>query len=154
MAFVYRSSTRENFLDLKPLPLGPGEYDSEVSKTQAKIIHQNNMKYSKIIKIPKKPLNIPFNTTSQRSQIVKLDNYIPGPGAYTLAKKMKNNNNNNNSFSYEKEIVDVISNASPDSNPKGFLSSEKRFNSIDIKDSSKKSSSPGPGSYNFKSNFN
>ena len=37
MAFVYRSSTRENFLDLKPLPLGPGEYDSEVSKPKLKL---------------------------------------------------------------------------------------------------------------------
>ena len=154
MAFVYRSSPRDNFLDLRPLPLGPGEYESEITKSQARVLHQNNMKYSKILKNPKNHPVIPFNSTSQRSSILKPDNYIPGPGAYTLSKKMKNNNNINDSFSYEKEIVDVISNASPDSNPKGFLSSEKRFNSIDIKDSSKKSSSPGPGSYNFKSNFN
>ena len=139
MAFVYRSSTRENFLDLKPLPLGPGEYDSEVSKTQAKIIHQNNMKYSKIIKIPKKPLNIPFNTTSQRSQIVKLDNYIPGPGAYTISQKEKNINN---SFSAEKEISDMLTMGSKSSNRQGFLSSEKRFNSLDFKNSSNKTVSP------------
>ena len=151
MAFVYRSSTRENFLDLKPLPLGPGEYDSEVSKTQAKIIHQNNMKYSKIIKIPKKPLNIPFNTTSQRSQIVKLDNYIPGPGAYTISQKEKNINN---SFSAEKEISDMLTMGSKSSNRQGFLSSEKRFNSLDFKNSSNKTVSPGPGSYDLKTYFN
>ena len=151
MAFVYRSSTRENFLDLKPLPLGPGEYDSEVSKTQAKIIHQNNMKYSKIIKIPIKPLNIPFNTTSQRSQIVKLDNYIPGPGAYTISQKEKNINN---SFSAEKEISDMLTMGSKSSNRQGFLSSEKRFNSLDFKNSSNKTVSPGPGSYDLKTYFN
>ena len=151
MAFVYRSSTRENFLDLKPLPLGPGEYDSEVSKTQAKIIHQNNMKYSKIIKIPKKPLNIPFNTTSQRSQIVKLDSYIPGPGAYTISQKEKNINN---SFSAEKEISDMLTMGSKSSNRQGFLSSEKRFNSLDFKNSSNKTVSPGPGSYDLKTYFN
>ena len=46
MAFVYRSTTR-NFLDLKPLSLGPGEYNSEISKTQGRLLHQNNLKYSK-----------------------------------------------------------------------------------------------------------
>ena len=85
MAFVYRSSTRKNFLDLKPLPLGPGEYDSEISKTQGRILHQRNMKYSKILKNKKNPPIIPFNSTSQRSPIIKFDNYIPGPGTYTLS---------------------------------------------------------------------
>ena len=45
MDFVYRSSSRKNFLDLRPLPLGPGEYDSEISKSEARLIHQNKMKY-------------------------------------------------------------------------------------------------------------
>ena len=57
MAFVYRSSSRNNFLDLRPLPLGPGEYDSEISKSEATLIHQNKMKYSIILKNQKKNNN-------------------------------------------------------------------------------------------------
>ena len=129
MAFVYRSSTRQNFLDLRPLPLGPGEYDEEISKTEARLLHQRNMKYSKVLKSKKKPPIIPFNSTSKRSSILKFDNYIPGPGAYTLSKKENNINNINNTYSQitDKEIIDIISLDSPNSINKGFLSSERRF---------------------------
>ena len=153
MAFVYRSSTRKNFLDLKPLPLGPGEYDSEISKTQGRILHQRNMKYSKILKNKKNPPIIPFNSTSQRSPIIKFDNYIPGPGTYTLSKKEKNLNNTN-SQSSEKEIADIISLDYPNSNNKGFLSSERRFHFKDSRNSNNNNNSPGPGSYDLKSHFN
>ena len=151
MAFVYRSSTRNNFLDIRPSPLGPGEYDPEISKTEARNTHQNNMKYSKILKNPKETPIVPFNSTSQRSPIMKYDNYIPGPGTYTLSKNKKFINNN--SLSADKEIADIIFLDSPCSNIKGFLSSEKRFNSNDNKNINNKTSSPGPGSYEFKSNF-
>ena len=153
MAFVYRSSTRENFLDLKPLHLGPGEYDSEISKSQAKFLHQKAMKYSKIIKDSTKHPIIPFNSTSQRSSILKLDNYIPGPGTYTLSKCRKKSCNNN-SLSAEKEILDIISIDSQNSNIKGFLSSERRFNSSDVKNNVNNSQSPGPGSYELQNNYN
>lgn len=150
MAFVYRSTTR-NFLDLKPLSLGPGEYNSEISKTQGRLLHQNNLKYSKIIKNQKNPPIIPFNTTSQRSQINKYDTYMPGPGSYTLYNNKHNISNNlNNSLSLEKDIIDIISINSPISTKKGFLSSEKRLKNL----SNTENISPGPGSYEIKSEFN
>ena len=156
MAFVYRSSTRQNFLDLKPLPLGPGEYDEEISKTEARLLHQRNMKYSKVLKTKKKPPIIPFNSTSKRSSILKFDNYIPGPGAYTLSKKENNINNINNTYSQitDKEIIDIISLDSPNSINKGFLSSERRFFSKDSKNINNNKNSPGPGSYELASHFN
>ena len=153
MAFVYRSSTRQNFLDLKPLPLGPGEYDEEISKTEARLLHQRNMKYSKVLKSKKKPPIIPFNSTSKRSSILKFDNYIPGPGAYTLSKK-ENNINNTYSQITDKEIIDIISLDSPNSINKGFLSSERRFFSKDSKNINNNKNSPGPGSYELASHFN
>ena len=156
MAFVYRSSTRQNFLDLRPLPLGPGEYDEEISKTEARLLHQRNMKYSKVLKSKKKPPIIPFNSTSKRSSILKFDNYIPGPGAYTLSKKENNINNINNTYSQitDKEIIDIISLDSPNSINKGFLSSERRFFSKDSKNINNNKNSPGPGSYELASHFN
>ena len=156
MAFVYRSSTRQNFLDLRPLPLGPGEYDEEISKTEARLLHQRNMKYSKVLKTKKKPPIIPFNSTSKRSSILKFDNYIPGPGAYTLSKKENNLNNINNTYSQitDKEIIDIISLDSPNSINKGFLSSERRFFSKDSKNINNNKNSPGPGSYELASHFN
>ena len=156
MAFVYRSSTRQNFLDLRPLPLGPGEYDEEISKTEARLLHQRNMKYSKVLKSKKKPPIIPFNSTSKRSSILKFDNYIPGPGAYTLFKKENNLNNINNTYSQitDKEIIDIISLDSPNSINKGFLSSERRFFSKDSKNINNNKNSPGPGSYELASHFN
>ena len=149
MAFVYRSSSRNNFLDLKPLSLGPGEYDPEISKTEARLLHQNGMKFSKILKNNKQPQIIPFNTTSQRSPIIKLDYYMPGPGTYSLSQKLKKTNTNS-SLSLEKEITDIFS---PNLNPKGFLSSERRFNSTDLKNISNEIVSPGPGSYDLRLEF-
>ena len=67
MAFVYRSTSRNKFLDMNPIPLGPGEYDPEISKTEGRLIHQKNMKYTKVLKKSQSPQIIPFNSTSQRS---------------------------------------------------------------------------------------
>ena len=149
MAFVYRSSSRNNFLDLKPLSLGPGEYDAEISKTEGRLLHQNGIKFSKILKNNKHPQIIPFNTTSQRSPLMKLDYYMPGPGTYTLSQKVKNTNNKS-ALSLEKEITDIFS---PNLNHKGFLSSERRFNSTDMKNISNEKISPGPGSYDLRLEF-
>ena len=66
MAFVYRS-TRTNFQERNRISIGPGEYDEEFSKTQGRLLHMNNLKYSTIMKNTKTPVIIPFNTTSQRS---------------------------------------------------------------------------------------
>ena len=60
---------------------------------------------------------------------MKFDNYIPGPGAYTLSKKEKNINNINNTFSQisDKEIKDTISFDSPNSIKKKFKFKKKVF---------------------------
>ena len=147
MAFVYRSSSRDKFLDMNPIPLGPGQYNPEISKTEGRLKHQKGMKFSKIIKNSHSPQIIPFNTTSQRSQIIKFDNYQPGPGAYTLTERKKNNNNYS-SFSTEREIADILSMNNQNSEFKGFLSSEKRFNT-DKRNITDENISPGPGSYNL-----
>ena len=55
MAFVYRSSSRNKFLDMNSIPLGPGEYNPEISKTEGRLIHQQSMKYSKVIKKSQSP---------------------------------------------------------------------------------------------------
>ena len=56
MAFVYRSS-RENISERNKISLGPGEYDEEFSKTQGRLLHKNNIKYSTMIKNIKKGRN-------------------------------------------------------------------------------------------------
>ena len=156
MAFVYRSTSRNKFLDMNPIPLGPGEYDPEISKTEGRLIHQKNMKYTKVLKKSQSPQIIPFNSTSQRSPIMKYDYYMPGPGTYTLFNKSINKNKNNFSSlsaEKEKEIADIFYNNTPYSEFKGFLSSEKRF-STDIKNISDEYVSPGPGSYNLILHYN
>ena len=152
MAFVYRGYSRNKFLDLNPISLGPGEYDPEASKIEGKLIHQNNMKFSKVITNHKNPQIIPFNTTSQRSTLVKFDNYTPGPGSYILSQKQKFINNNH-SQSTEKEIADIMPSNSPSPNIKGFLSSEKRFTSTNYKEVNNEKI-PGPGSYDLISYYN
>ena len=51
-----------------------------------------------------------FPCMRERSSILKFDNYIPGPGAYTLFKKENNLNNINNTYSQitDKEIIDKL----------------------------------------------
>ena len=158
MAFVYRS-TKTNFQEKNKISIGPGEYDEELSKTQGRLLHKNNMKFSTIIKNTKTPIIIPFNTTSKRSKLFEGDKEVPGPGNYSLIKKFNNTNTNMNtnlntktsfghtSSSLEKDLQEVIPMFK--TNRKGFLSSEERFN----KSSSKLKNSPGPGSYEIKSNF-
>ena len=75
MAFVYRS-TRTNFSDRNKISIGPGEYNEEFSKTQGRLLHKNNLKYSTIIKNSKNPLIIPFNTTSKRSKLFEGNNLV------------------------------------------------------------------------------
>ncbi len=152
MAFVYRS-TRTNFQERNRISIGPGEYDEEFSKTQGRLLHMNNLKYSTIMKNTKTPVIIPFNTTSQRSKLFDGDNRMPGPGTYSLASNMNNTNPNTKSLfgqssnSIEKDLQEIMPMFS--TNKKGFLSSERRFN----KSSPKEKISPGPGSYDIKSNF-
>ena len=152
MAFVYRS-TRTNFSDRNRISIGPGEYDAELSKTQGRLLHKNNMKYSTIIKNANNPQIIPFNTTSQRSKLFEGNNNMPGPGSYTLTSNfMGTNGSNKSSFghtssSLEKDLQEIL--PMFNTNKKGFLSSEKRFS----KKTPKEKISPGPGAYEIKSNF-
>ena len=152
MAFVYRS-TRTNFSDRNKISIGPGEYNEEFSKTQGRLLHKNNLKYSTIIKNSKNPLIIPFNTTSKRSKLFEGNNNMPGPGTYTLTSNfIASNSNSKNSMghtfsSLEKDLQEIL--PMNNNNKKGFLSSEIRFNS----NSPKEKISPGPGAYDIKSNF-
>ena len=160
MAFVYRS-TRTNFQEKNKISIGPGEYDEELSKTQGRLLHKNNMKYSTIIKNTKAPIIIPFNTTSQRSKLFEGESEVPGPGTYSVLNKFNSSNTNLNansnlntktsfghtSSTLEKDIQEMIPIFK--TSKKGFLSSEERFN----KSSPKIKNSPGPGSYEIKSNF-
>ena len=152
MAFVYRS-TRTNFSDRNKISIGPGEYNEEFSKTQGRLLHKNNLKYSTIIKNSKNPLIIPFNTTSKRSKLFEGNNNMPGPGTYTLTSNfIASNSNSKNSMghtfsSLEKDLQEIL--PMNNNNKKGFLSSETRFNS----NSPKEKISPGPGAYDIKSNF-
>ena len=155
MAFVYRSK-RENFLGRNKISLGPGEYDEELSKTQGRTLHKNNIKYSTIIKNTKNPIIVPFNTTSQRSKIFDGYNKIPGPGAYSLTNNnfnyqfQKNQNMfGTTSSSLEKDLQDIFPIYKSKENKKGFLSSEKRFNNK----SNNEMIFPGPGSYDIRMNF-
>ena len=152
MAFVYRSN-RTNFQERNKISIGPGEYDEELSKTQGRLLHKNNLKFSTMLKNTKSPVIVPFNTTSQRSNLFEGDNRTPGPGTYSLFNNFNSTNGNiksgfgQTSSSIEKDLQDIfpINNI----NKKGFLSSERRFN----KSSPKEKISPGPGSYEIKSHF-
>ena len=156
MAFVYRS-TRTNFSERNKIAIGPGEYDEELSKTQGRLLHKNNIKYSTIIKNTKTPIIIPFNTTSQRSKMFEGNENMPGPGSYSLTNNFNNSNINTNtntktSFGYtsssiEKDLQEII--PLYKTSKKGFLSSEKRFN----KSGKNEKISPGPGSYDVKNNI-
>ena len=151
MAFVYRSD-RTNNSEKNKISIGPGEYNEELSKTQGRLLHQNHMKYSSVMKNNKKPLIVPFNTTSKRSKLFDGDN-LPGPGSYTLTSNF-NNTNTRSSFTHtsslmDKDIQEIFSMYKTNPNKKGFLSSEKRFN----KSSTAEKFSPGPGSYELRSYF-
>ena len=151
MAFVYRSD-RTNLLDKKKIALGPGEYNEELSKTQGRLLHKNHMKYSIMMK-NSKPSIIPFNTTSKRSKLFEGDN-IPGPGTYSLSNCFNSTYTKapfkHGGSSLEKDIQEFISPMyKTNTNKKGFLSSEKRFN----KSLTDSKISPGPGSYEIKSHF-
>jgi hypothetical protein len=150
MAFVYRSN-RTNFQEISRFSIGPGEYDEEFSKTQGRLLHKNNLKYSNIIKKKKAPILIPFNTTSQRSKLFEGDNKMPGPGAYSLTSNVSSTNKKSlfgySSSPMEKDFQEIM--PIHNTNKKGFLCSEKRFNNNILK----KKIYPGPGSYNIKSNF-
>ena len=156
MAFVYRSN-RENLTERNRISLGPGEYDEEFSKTQGRLLHKNSLKYSTIIKNNKKPLVVPFNTTSQRSKMFEGCNKIPGPGTYSLTNNFYFKNQNTKisfgktSSSLDKEIQDIFPKCqiNINSNKKGFLSSEKRFNKTAKNDMVL----PGPGSYDLRTFF-
>ena len=152
MAFVYRSN-RTNYSERNKISIGPGEYDEELSKTQGRLLHKNNIKYSTIMKKTKTPIIIPFNTTSHRSKMFEGNENIPGPGTYSLSNNFNNSNiNTRTSFGFtssslEKDLQELI--PSYRTNKKGFLSSERRFNN----NTKNEKISPGPGTYEIKSNF-
>ena len=146
MAFVFRSN-RTNYSEKNKISIGSGEYDEELSKTQGRLLHKNNIKYSTILKNTKTPIIIPFNTTSHRSKMFEGNENIPGPGTYSLSNNFNNSNSKINtrtsfgftSSSLEKDLQELI--PSFRTNKKGFLSSERRF----INNNKNEKKSPGPG---------
>ena len=154
MAFVFRSERNPPYSNNT---VGPGEYDEEFTKTQGRLLHKNNIKYSTIIKNPNQINEIPFNTTSQRSKLFEGDD-LPGPGSYeanTVTENFKssfNQTSTNSSNDKESKLMQIenLLSMNNKSVSKGFLSSVNRFN----KSISNNELNPGPGTYEIKSIFN
>jgi len=156
MAFVIRSNRDMNLYPYENSRIGPGEYIDLDKNTNP--ITENIKNTSSTFSIYQQrhgnPIEIPFNTTSLRSEINgKIDNF-PGPGAYnnennTINKKNYTTFNNSKGLTYdnlkEKKVISIESNMllNPNSENMGFLTSSKRFdykkNNLDDQ--------PGPGQY-------
>ena len=153
MAFVTRSERKMNINTNNSTNIGPGEYENDEIKEEARLLHKISNKYSHYSKNNDLNIVIPFNTTGVRSNFIK-ENNTPGPGTYTGDFSYKKSRKEDGTHSMDKEIIFVEENGSlvPKLNKelKGFLSSEKRFNDSHIYDNK----SIGPGSYELIKTFN
>ena len=156
MAFVIRSNRNIKLSPYENTGLGPGEY-FETNKNSNPItenIKNTSSTFSIYQQRHGNPIEIPFNTTSLRSEINgKIENF-PGPGAYnndnnTINKNISLSLNNSKGLNYEnfkdKKVISIESGMllNPNSENIGFLTSSKRFdfkNNID-------DNLPGPGQY-------
>ena len=148
MAFVTRSERKiKNEID-NNINLGPGQYENEETKKEARLLHKISNIYTHMSKKNNLKINIPFNSTCVRETLTKTNN-IPGPGAYTdifsYTRKKEEFPSLNNEIIFIEENGTLIPKFKNES--KGFLSSEKRFNNIfDLKNNNK---NVGPGCYDI-----
>ena len=153
MAFVTRSERKMNISANNSTNIGPGEYENDELKKEARLLHKISNKFSHFSKNNDLKISIPFNTTGERSNFIKVNN-TPGPGTYTNDFSYKKSRKEDDSHSMDKEIIFVEENGSlvPKLNQelKGFLSSEKRFNDSHKYDNK----SLGPGTYELIKTFN
>ena len=151
MAFVTRSERNINISANNSTNIGPGEYENDEIKEEARFLHKISNKYSHYSKNNDLKISVPFNTTGQRGNFLKINN-TPGPGTYTSDFSFKTSKKEEDSHSMDKEIIFVEENGNlvPKLNKelKGFLSSEKRFND------SHSNNNIGPGSYDLIKTFN
>ena len=154
MAFVTRSERKIKNVLPNMTSIGPGEYENEELKKEARFLHNISHIYTHITKKNNLQINIPFNSTGPRSSLINLNN-IPGPGTYTdIYNNTKKNNNEeiqplNNEIIFMEENGNLIPKFKNES--KGFLSSEKRFNNISY---SNNNENVGPGCYQIGESLN
>ena len=152
MAFVVRSQRNINLTSLNSTNIGPGEYEDDETKFEARLIHDINNRYSRMTKTYLKQ-EIPFNSTCPRDMPTTCDD-TPGPGTYSA---FSSENNKNLTFekypSINNEIIFVEENGvffpKFRNDAKGFLSSVQRFKKPDLLNENL-----GPGCYNINDSFN
>ena len=152
MAFVTRSERIIKNDIGNNTNLGPGEYENEETKKEARLLHKISNIYTHMSKKNNLEIKIPFNSTCSRDSLTKTNN-IPGPGAYTdvfsYIKKKEEFPSFNNEIIFIEENGNLIPKFKNES--KGFLSSEKRFNNIF---DSNNNINVGPGCYHRDKTFN
>ena len=152
MAFVIRSERKIKTEIDNNTNLGPGQYENEELKKEARLLHKISNIYTHMPKKSNLEINIPFNSTCTRESLTKSNNN-PGPGAYTdifsYTKKKEEFPSLNKEIIFIEENGNLIPKFKNES--KGFLSSEKRFNNIF---DSNNNINIGPGCYNIDKGFN
>ena len=155
MAFVTRSERKIKNSNLNSTNIGPGEYENEEIKQEARILHKISNIYTHASKKNNLLINIPFNSTCGRTPLIKITD-TPDPGTYTdiysnSTKKSKKEKlpSLNNEIIFIEENGNLIPKFKNES--KGFLSSEKRFKNIL---DSNNNENIGPGHYELAKSFN
>ena len=147
MAFVTRSERKLNNNTEGITKIGPGEYENEVTKLEARILHKISNIYTHISKKNSMEINIPFNSTCGRTSLIK-NNNNPGPGTYTNIYPNKKEYKKGELPSLNNEIIFIEQNGQLipkfKNEKKGFLSSEKRFNTVIDNNNNE---NVGPGCY-------
>ena len=152
MAFVTRSERKIKNMLTSTTNLGPGEYENEEIKQEARLLHKISNIYKHMSKNNNLEIIIPFNSTGLRSSLTNTSN-TPGPGTYTDIYSFSRNNKREKFPSLNNEIIFVEENGNLipkfKNETKGFLSSQKRFNNLF---SSNSNENVGPGCYQIGKN--
>ena len=155
MAFVTRSERKIKNSEINSTDIGPGEYENEEIKEEARILHKiSNIYTHNGGNKNNLQINIPFNSTCGRAPLIKI-NDTPGPGTYTDINPYNNTKRKKtelplltNEIIFVEENGNLIPKLKNES--KGFLSSEKRFkNNLKIDNNE----NIGPGKYQLGKSF-
>ena len=154
MAFVTRSERKIKNELANMTSIGPGEYENEEIKEEARLLHKISHIYTHMTKRNNLQINIPFNSTGIRNSLIKINN-TPGPGTYTDVYYNAKKKNNEDIQPLNNEIIFMEENGSLipkfKNESKGFLSSEKRFNNFSDTNNNK---NVGPGCYQIGKSLN